>query len=72
MRMAVEGGRRTMGSPASVCNASVGVKGLGHVDARVGNELLEFCNLAHLFEGEDLILLVTINSEACRVVPSVF
>jgi hypothetical protein len=58
--------------PTSVCNASMGVEGLGHVDARFGNELLELCNLAHLLERKHLILLVTIDCETGRVVASVF
>lgn len=70
--MAVESGRRAVGRPTSVCDASMGVEDLGHVDARFGNELLELCNLAHLLERKDFILLVSINCETGGVVASVF
>ena len=61
--MAVKGGWRTVGGPTGVCNASMSFEGLGHVDARLGNELLELCNLAHLLEGKHLILLVAVDGQ---------
>ena len=61
-----------MSGPSSVCNAGVGVKDFSHIDARVVDELPEFDHLAHLLEGEDLISLVTVHSEACGVVATVF
>lgn len=61
-----------MGGPSSVCNTSVRVKGLCHVDTGAGNQFTELDHLAHLFERKDLILLVTVDCETGRVVPSVF
>ena len=61
-----------MSCPASVCNASMGVKDFGHIGLRVGNELLELGHLAHLLECKDLVLLVTVDSQTGRVVASVF
>ena len=72
MRVAVQSRGRTMGGPSSVSDASVRVKDLGHVDTRFVNELPQLCYLAHLFEGEDFILLVTINGQTCRIIASVF
>lgn len=59
--MAVQGGRRTVSSPASVSNASMRVKGLLHVYAGLVDELSELGYLANFFEGEDLIFLVTVD-----------
>jgi hypothetical protein len=39
------------------------IKDLVHVDAGVGNELLQLGHLANLLEGEDFIFLVTINGQ---------
>lgn len=61
-----------MGGPSGVCNTSMRVKGLCHVDAGVGNQFTELDHLAHLFERKDLILLVTVDCETGRVVSSVF
>ena len=55
-----------------MCNAGVRVKDFVHVDTRLCHEFPEFGHLAHLFECEDLILLVTVNCEAGGVVTSVF
>jgi hypothetical protein len=62
VRMAVGGGGGTVGSPSGVCNASVRVKDLLQIGARLINELLELDYLANLLEGQHLVLLVTINS----------
>jgi hypothetical protein len=71
VRMAIESGWLSMRSPSSVSNASMRIKDLVHVDAGVGNELLELGHLADLLEGEDFILLVSIDSQTSRVVASV-
>jgi hypothetical protein len=69
--MAVLGGRGSVGGPASVCNAGMGVKDLRHVDARLVNELSELDHLAHLLEGKYLILLVSVDGQTSRVIASV-
>lgn len=61
-----------MCSPSGVCNASVRVKDLGHVDAGAVDELSQLGNLAHLFESKDFISLVAIDCETRRIVTSVF
>lgn len=72
MRMAVVARRLAVGGPSGVCNTGMRVKDLGHVDARVVNQLSELGNLAHLFECEDFISLVTVDSKTGRIVTSVF
>ena len=70
--MAVKPGGLAVGSPSSVCNTGMRVKDLVHVDTRLCHKFSEFGHLAHLFECEDLILLVAINCEAGGVVASIF
>lgn len=60
-----------MSSPTGVSNAGVSFKGLSHVDARLGDELLQLSDLAHLLECKDLILLVAIDCQTCRVIASI-
>ena len=48
------------------------VEHFGHIDAGLGDELLELDDLAHFLEGEDLVLLVAIDSQTRRVIASVF
>lgn len=50
-----------MGGPSGVGNAGVGVKDLVKIDIGLVDELLELGNLAHLLEGENLVLLVTVD-----------
>lgn len=61
--VAVDAGWRTVGGPTGVCNASVRVKDLGEVWLLLCNELLQLGHLAHLFECENLILLVTVDRQ---------
>ena len=63
VRVAVEAGRRTVGGPAGVCNASMRVKDLLHVWLLLGDELLQLRNLSHLFESENLVSLVTVDCQ---------
>lgn len=70
--MAVVSGWLAVGSPSGVCNTSMGLKNLGHVDTRVVNQFSKFDNLAHLFEREDLISLVAVNCQTSGIVTSVF
>lgn len=71
MWMAVISRRLTVSSPSSVCNTAVRFKGFGHINAGVVNEFPKLDNLAHLFECEDFISLVTVNSQTGGVVTSV-
>lgn len=61
-----------MSGPASVSNSSVRIESLGEVWLRLGNELLQFGDLANLLEGKDLILLVTVDSKTGGVITTVF
>ena len=70
--MAIEPRRLTVGGPSRVSNTAVCVKGFAHIKARLGHQLPEFGHLAHLFECEDLILLVAVDCETGGVVTSVF
>ena len=69
--MAVDARWGTVGGPAGVSNACVRVEDLVHVHARLRDELLQSGDLAHLLDGEDLILLVAVNGESSRVVSTV-
>lgn len=60
-----------MGSPSGVCNTNMGVKNLGHIWLLLLDEFPELGDLSDFFKGEYLILLVSINSETCRVIPTV-
>ena len=71
MRMAVAAGRLTVGGPPGVGNTHVRIEDLGHVWLLLCDELLELCNLAHLFEGKDLIFLVAIDRKAGGIVATV-
>ena len=70
--MAIETRRFAMSGPPSVCNASVGIKHLLHVDAAILDELSEFGDLTNFLEGKHLILLIAIDCQACGVVAAVF
>lgn len=72
MGVAVLAGGSAVGSPTSVRNTGVGLKGLGHVGLGLRNELFQFGDLAHFLECADLILLVTIHGHTGRVVATVF
>ena len=72
MRMAIEPRRFSVGGPASVGNASMGVEGLSQIRLGLFNELLKLSYLSHLLKCEDLILLIAINSQTRRVIATVF
>jgi hypothetical protein len=69
--MAVDGGRRAVGSPAGVCNAGVRVEDLLKIDVGLVDELLELGDLANLLEGKNLLLLVAIDGQTGRIVATV-
>lgn len=70
--MAVHAGWAAVSSPSCVCDTSVRVENLGSVGLRLLDELLEFGDLADLLEGQNLILFVTVDREAGRIVATVF
>lgn len=53
-------------------DTSVRVKKLGHVRVLFFDELLELGNLAYFFECKDFIFLITVDSQTCRVISSIF
>jgi len=71
MGMAVEARWSAVGGPASVGNASVGIKDFLQVDVGLINKLLELGNLSDLLEGKHFVLLVSVNGKASRVVATV-
>lgn len=70
--MAVHARWGAMGGPSSVSDTGMAVKHLAVVELGLLNQLLEFRDLADLLEGENLVLLVTIDRETCGIVATVF
>lgn len=64
--------RDTMSSPTGVGDGNLGNKGLLHVDSGRSDLLAETSDLAYFFEEEDFTLLIPINTEASRVVSTIF
>jgi hypothetical protein len=60
--VAVDGRRRTVGSPSGVSDTGVGIKNLLQVDVGLVNKLFELSDLADLLECKHLLLLVAIDS----------
>lgn len=71
MWVAVDAGWGAVSSPSCVCNTGVRIKDLGQIWLLCLNKLLELVDLANLLEREDLILLVSINGQSCRVISTV-
>lgn len=72
MRVAVDTRWGTVGGPSGVCNTGVRVEDLGEIWLLFRNKLLQLDDLADLFECKDLILLVSINSQTCGIIATVF
>ena len=70
--MAVEARWRTVSGPSGVRNTGVIVEDLAKVRLLRGNQLLELCDLADLFEREDLSLLIAVDGQTSGVIASVF
>ena len=62
MRVTIQTRGLPMCSPSSVCNASVRIENLGQIWVLLFDKLLELGDLANLFESENFILFITINS----------
>lgn len=71
MGMAVDARWRTVGGPSGVCNTGVRVKDLVEVEVLLFNELLQRGDLADLLDGEDLVLLVTVDGKTGGVIATV-
>lgn len=72
VRVAVDPAGRAVGGPSGVCNTGVVVEDLGEVGLLLLDELLELGDLAYLLVGKDLVLLVAIDGDTCRIVAAVF
>ena len=72
MRMAIDTRRLTVSSPPGVCDARMRVEHLGQVWLGLRNELLELGDLADLLESENLIVLITVDAQTCRIIASIF
>ena len=48
-------------------DAGMRAEGLGHVGLFLGNELFELDDLSDFLERKDLILLIAVNGQTCRV-----
>lgn len=59
--VAVKPGRGAVGSPSRVGNAGMRVEDLGEIWLLLLDELLELGDLADLLEGENCVLLVTVD-----------
>lgn len=69
--VAVDPAGRAVGGPSGVCDTGVVVEDLGEVGLLLLNELLQLGDLANLLVREDLVLLVAIDGDTCRVVAAV-
>jgi len=69
--MAVDTRWGTVGGPSGVGDTGVRVEDLVEVEVLLLDELLQRGDLADLFDGVDLILLVTVNGKTSRVVTTV-
>ena len=70
--MAVHNRGHTMGCPTRVSNRNLGEEGFRGVDVRFRNAFAEPCNLADLLEEDDLVLLVAVDANTCRIISTVF
>ena len=61
-----------MGCPSGVSNTSVALKSFLQVNLGPINQLLELSDLANFLEGNNLVLLISIDAETSGVVAAVF
>lgn len=61
-----------MGGPSRMRDTSMGVEDFCCVGLGLFNKRLELCNLASLFESEDLVSFIAVDSQAGRIVSTVF
>lgn len=60
-----------MSGPPSVSNASMRIEGLFEVDVGLANQGFQLGNLSYFLKSKDFVLLVTVDGEPRRVVPTV-
>ena len=72
MGMTVETRWLAMSGPPSVCDTNVRVKDLSQVWLTLRDKLFQLDHFPNFFEGKDLVFFVSIYSQACRVIPSIF
>lgn len=70
--MAILLGRDPVSSPTSVGDRNLGNKGLLHIDSGRSDLLAETSDLAYFFEEDHFTVLIPINTEASRVVSTIF
>lgn len=70
--MAVEPRWLSVGSPSGVGDTGMRVEDLCEIGLLLLDELPQLGDLADLLEGKDLVLLVSIDGQTCRVVATVF
>jgi len=63
VRVAVDARWWTVGGPTSVCNTGMAVKDFVKIWLLLLDQSLQLSNFSHLFEGKDLVLLVTIDCQ---------
>ena len=56
-----------MSSPTRVSDTSMRAEGLGHIGLLLGNKLLELDDLSNFLERKDLIPLVAVDGQTCRI-----
>lgn len=71
-RVTVDRRGSAVGSPASVGDGDLGEESLARVDIRFCNVLAQACDLSDLLEKKDFSSFVTVDTNACRVVSTIF
>jgi hypothetical protein len=69
--MAIDARWASMGSPSGVCNASVRVKHLLLIQLGGIDKFSQLGDFANLLEGKHLILLVSVDGKAGRIIATV-
>lgn len=69
--MTIKPGWRAVGSPSSVCNASVRVEDFCEVRLALLDELFQLGNFSDLLEGHDLVPPIAVHSKPGRIVSAI-
>jgi hypothetical protein len=72
MRMAIDTGRATVCCPSGVCDTSVTFKGLLEINVCRINHLPKLGNFADFLEGQDLALLVSVDTKTGGIISTIF